>query len=190
MEAGYIAQGYLPPSGMVFVADGDLEAIAVQTDFLGVNYYTRGVMRDAEAKDNLPQTVFDTDLERTDMGWEVYPQGLYDLLNRLHFEYTIPKLYVTENGASYGEGPDDAGHIPDQRRLNYLRDHFTACHKAIQNGVPLKGFYVWSLMDNFEWAKGYTQRFGIVWVDFETQQRLPKDSALWYKEVISQNGFD
>lgn len=190
MEAGYIAQGYLPPSGMVFVADGDLEAIAVQTDFLGVNYYTRGVMRDAEAKDNLPQTVFDTDLERTDMGWEVYPQGLYDLLNRLHFEYTIPKLYITENGGSYNEGPDDAGHIPDQRRLNYLRDHFTACHKAIQNGVPLKGFYVWSLMDNFEWAKGYTQRFGIVWVDFETQQRLPKDSALWYKEVISQNGFD
>ena len=123
------------------------------------------------------------------MGWEVYPQGLYNLLNRLHFEYQMPKLYVTENGCSYSEGPDADGRVADQRRLDYLRDHFAAARQAMQNGVPLAGYFVWSLMDNFEWAKGYTQRFGIVWVDYETQQRIPKDSALWYKEVIANRGW-
>ena len=106
------------------------------------------------------------------MGWEIYPQGLYHLLNRLHFEYRIPKLYITENGCSYATPPDVAGRVPDQGRLDYLRRHFTAAHDAMQNGVPLAGYFVWSLMDNFEWAMGYTDRFGIVWVDFDTQERI------------------
>lgn len=96
---------------------------------------------------------------------------------------------MTENGCSYSDGPDTDGHIADTQRLAYLRDHFAAVHRAMENGVPVAGYFVWSLMDDFEWAKGYTQRFGMVWVDYATQQRIPKDSALWYKEVIANRGW-
>jgi beta-glucosidase len=96
---------------------------------------------------------------------------------------------VTENGASYGTGPAANGQVADKERLAYLREHFRAAHRAIENGVPLAGYFVWSLMDNFEWGKGYTQRFGIVWVDYETQERIPKESALWYRDVIARNGL-
>ena len=176
------------PNGLDFVQPGDMEAIAVPTDFLGVNYYTRRVARDEEAADNWPQEVF-ADGPRTDMDWEIYPLGFYNLLNRIHFAYRPPKIYITENGASFLDGPDAAGRVADERRLAYLRDHFAAAHRAMHNGVPLAGYFVWSLLDNFEWAAGYTQRFGIVWVDYETQQRLAKDSALWYRQVIADNGF-
>ena len=129
-------------------------------------------------------------LPRTDMGWEIFPQGLYDLLCRLHFEYRLPKLYVTENGASFADGPGADGNVHDTRRIDYLRAHFAAAHRAIEAGAPLAGYFVWSLMDNFEWARGYTERFGIVWVDYETQERILKDSALWYKGVIAANAFE
>lgn len=188
MVADYQAAGYLPPEGLPWVQDGDLCAIATLTDFLGVNYYNRAVLR-AEEKGNLPITVHKApQSEWTDMDWEVYPEGLYDILVRLHFDYQPRKIFITENGASYSDGPDAEGRIPDQRRLKYLRDHFAAAHRAIGTGVPLAGYFVWSLMDNFEWDQGYKQRFGIVWVDYETQQRIPKDSALWYKQVIADNG--
>jgi beta-glucosidase len=187
MVQTYRDQGHLP-NGLDFVQEGDLDDIAVHTDFLGINYYMRGIARDEEAEDNLPPTVFKRD-DITEMGWEVYAPSLSDMLNRLHFDYRVPKIYITENGASYSDGPDGNGRIADSRRLQYLHDHFTAAHQAMQNGVPLAGYFVWSFMDNFEWAYGYSQRFGIVWVDYETQERLLKDSALWYKEVIAQNGF-
>lgn len=177
------------PDGFHFVQPGDMERIAVPTDFLGVNYYSRKVLRDETAANNLPQTRF-ADQPRTDIGWEVYPEGLYTLLNRLHFDYAPPKMYVTENGASYNVGPGEDGRIHDEQRRLYLRDHLAAAHRAIDNGVPLAGYFVWSLMDNFEWAEGYTQRFGIVWVDYETQQRTFKESALWYQQAIAANGFD
>ena len=184
--AGYAAA---LPNGLDFVLPGDLDAIASPTDFLGLNYYSRRVARDEGAADNLPQEIL-ADRPRTEMGWEEYPEGLYGLLNWLHFGYRPPKIYVTENGASFGNGPDAAGRVADTRRLNYLRDHFSAARQAMNNGVPLAGYFVWSLMDNFEWAEGYRQRFGIVWVDYETQQRIPKDSALWYRDVIAANGFE
>jgi beta-glucosidase len=146
------------------------------------------VVRDESAADNLPQTLFPAPADQhTDMGWEIYADGLFKLLCRLHFEYQAPRLYVTENGCAYADGPDAQGRVRDLRRLNYLRDHFAAVHRAIAAGAPVEGFFVWSLLDNFEWAKGYLQRFGIVWVDFATQERMPKDSALWYKEVIAAN---
>lgn len=190
MVADYATQGHLPAEGLAFIQPNDWEAITVQTDFLGVNYYTRMVLGAESRQQNQSQSAFQgADLERTDMGWEVFPDGLYNLLNRLHFEYQPPKLYITENGASYSDGPDDTGHIDDRRRLDYLRQHFTVAHRAIQNGVPLAGYFVWSLLDNFEWAKGYVQRFGIVWVDYETLERTPKASALWYKDVIARNGL-
>jgi beta-glucosidase len=192
MVAAYTAAGHLPPTGPAFVQDGDFAAITMPTDFLGVNYYSRAVISAAMLAAEAPPEALPgpTDVERTDMGWEVYPQGLYDLLTRLHHDYRPARLYITENGASYSDGPDGDGRVHDERRRRYLRDHFAACRRAIDAGVPLAGFFVWSLMDNFEWAKGYTQRFGIVWVDYATQQRMPKDSALWYRQVIADNAVD
>lgn len=184
MVEHYSQQGYLP-DGMRFVLPGDLEAIATPLDFLGVNYYTRAVRSAAGSYDNAPSP--DGSSALTEMGWEVFPEGLYQLLTRIAFTYRPAKLYVTENGASFSDGPDEAGRIPDGRRIGYLRGHLQACARAIESGVPLAGYFVWSLLDNFEWAKGYTQRFGVVWVDFETQQRLPKDSALWYRQCIEAN---
>jgi len=122
------------------------------------------------------------------MGWEVYPDGLYELLVRLHRDYKIPEIYITENGAAFKDEVTPDGKVHDERRLNYLREHFLRAHKAIQDGVPLKGYFVWSLMDNFEWAHGYTKRFGIVYVDYETQKRIIKDSGYWYQKVIAENG--
>jgi beta-glucosidase len=124
------------------------------------------------------------------MGWEVYPQGLYELLNRIHFHYRPAKMYVTESGASYGDAPGPDGRIRDRRRIAYLRDHFAAAGRALANGAPLAGYFVWSLMDNFEWERGYAQRFGLIWVDYETQERRLKDSAHWYKGVIDSNAVD
>jgi beta-glucosidase len=188
MIAAYASMGYRDPEPS-YVHIGDMQAIAVPTDFLGVNYYTRAVIG-AESLTGTPESLPKLEnAEQTEMGWEVYPQGLYDLLMWLHTEYKPAKLYVTENGASYSDGPVD-GRVHDERRRVYLRDHFAVSKRAMDEGVPLAGYFVWSLMDNFEWAKGYTQRFGIVWVDYDTQQRIPKDSALWYHQVITENALD
>jgi beta-glucosidase len=184
-----LAQQGALAGGMDFVQPGDMNAIKVVTDFIGLNYYARHVIR-VDEPDNVPQTVFSTGIETDCEGWEVYPDGLFGVLSRIYFTYLPPKIYITENGASYSDGPDASGEIHDMRRTDYLRTHFTAAHRAIQAGVPMAGYYVWSLMDNFEWSKGYSQRFGIVWVDFETQQRIPKDSALWYSKVIQHNSVE
>jgi beta-glucosidase len=188
--ADYISAGHLPEQGMNFVQAGDMQAIAVPTDFIALNYYTRAVLRDESAAGNPPPLVHTApETELTEMGWEIYPEGLYQALCRVYFAYQAGKIYITENGASYGDSPDGDGHVRDERRTAYLRQHFAAALRAIQSGVPLAGYFVWSLLDNFEWAYGYSQRFGIIWVDFHTRQRVLKDSALWYKNVIHQNGF-
>lgn len=192
MTAEAIEAGELP-NGLDFVQPGDMQAIAVQTDFIGVNYYSRMLARDTSIPEeqNHPQTVFQApvnDVNYQEMeGWEVYPDGLFNVLCMLHFQYQAPQIYVTENGASWSDGPGADGKVHDTRRLNYLRDHLAAAHRAIAAGVPLKGYFAWSLMDNFEWAHGYQQRFGLIWVDFPSQRRILKDSALWYKEVIAAN---
>jgi beta-glucosidase len=192
MVADYRAAGRLPADWERLVASCDLKAIAEPTDFLGVNYYNRTVVRsDVPEHDNLPRTVFlAPESDWTEMGWEVHPDGLYRILCRLHFDYAPGPIYVTENGASWSDPPDGRGRIPDHRRLEFLREHFRAAHRAIQAGVPLKGYFVWSLLDNFEWDRGYGQRFGIVWVDYDTQARLPKDSARWYRRVIESNSAE
>jgi beta-glucosidase len=187
LVAEHIAAGNLHPEGLTFIQPGDLDAIATPTDFLGVNYYTTVVLQDEGGKQSL--VLSEPDVECTEMGFPVNPDGLHRLLNRLHFEYQPVKIYITENGASYSDGPDGDGRIRDERRLSYLREHLAAAHRAIECGVPLAGYFVWSLIDNFEWNKGYAQRFGIVWVDYQTQRRIPKDSALWYKQVIADNGL-
>ncbi len=174
---------------MDFVKAGDLETIAVPLDFLGVNYYTRGIARSDEAAEaeNAPRTAF-AGPEHTEMGWEVHPEGLYQLLGRLHFDYGFPALYVTENGAAYGDQIGSDGRVDDPARVAYLEAHFCEAARAIAAGVPLQGYFVWSLMDNFEWAHGYSKRFGLVYVDFETQERILKTSAHWYRRVIASNG--
>jgi beta-glucosidase len=179
------------PNGLDFVQDGDMKVIATPTDFIGINYYNRGVVRVNDPK-NEPQTVFPKPKgpeNWTEMDWEIHPDGLLNVLGRFYFSYQPRKLYVTENGASYSTAPDEKGTVPDELRTTYLRTHFAAAHRAIQAGVPLAGYFVWSLMDNFEWSHGYSQRFGIIYVDYQTQKRYLKDSAKWYKGVIKKNGF-
>ena len=173
---------------MDFVQAEDLEAIAAPLDFLGVNYYTRTIVRSSQIaeENNAPRTVLPNN-ERTEMGWEVYPEGLYDILCRLHFDYRFPVLYVTENGAAYGDEVGADGSVDDPKRVAYLREHINAARRAIAAGVPLRGYFVWSLLDNFEWTHGYSKRFGLVYVDYPTQQRVLKRSAHWYGRVIAAN---
>jgi len=123
------------------------------------------------------------------MDWEVYPEALYELLVRLQADYDVPKPYITENGAAYRDVPGPDGQVDDPDRLSYLKRHFVQCHRAIQAGVPLAGYFVWTLMDNFEWAWGYTRRFGIVYDDFPTQRRTVKSSGRFYRQVIADNGL-
>lgn len=184
-----IMRGHLSSADLPFVNPGDLEAISAPLDFLGVNYYGRTVMREDESGKPAAVRVVSEE-ELTDMGWEVYPGGLHDLLLRLKREYGPPKIYITENGAAYADGPDEAGRIEDSRRVEFLRGHLLAAHRAIGDGVRLAGYFVWSLLDNFEWAHGYTKRFGLYWVDFSTQKRIPKKSAFWYRDVVGKNAVD
>jgi beta-glucosidase len=162
---------------------GDLAAIAQPMDYLGVNYYTRSVVsasgEDWKAKER--------GLPVSDMDWEIYPQGLTDLLCLLHRDYPgLPPVYVTENGGAFKDDTVVNGRVQDDDRTAYLRDHIAAVASAMQQGVPMAGYMVWSLMDNFEWASGYLKRFGIVHVDYATQVRTPKASADWYRDFIAR----
>jgi beta-glucosidase len=157
---------------------GDLALIARPLDFLGINYYFR-VLYGVEGR--VPGS------EYTDMGWEVYAPGLERTLLRLHADYQLPPILITENGAAFPDEIGIDGRIHDTRRIHYLQTHLAAVARAIEQGVNVQGYFVWSLLDNFEWAYGYSKRFGIVHVDFATQRRTPKDSALWYARSAAQN---
>jgi beta-glucosidase len=184
-----VAVGHLGGHELPFVWQGDMETIVAPLDYLGVNYYSRVVIRAGE--DGRPQAVqMVPDEELTDMGWEVYPAGLTELLERLHRDYSPPQIYITENGAAYADAPDDTGRIADTRRIDFIHRHLRAAHRALISGVPLAGYFVWSLVDNFEWAHGYKKRFGLYWVDYETQKRIPKDSSVWYHTVIETNAVN
>ena len=176
---------------MSFVQPGDLEAIAAPLDFLGLNYYFRNIARSSllPESENAARTAVPNG-EHTEMGWEVYPEGMYEMLGNLHFGYDFPAFYITENGAAYPDevGPD--GQVDDPRRILYIRRHLQKTLAAIRIGVPVRGYFVWSLMDNFEWTQGTSKRFGLVHVDFQTQQRTLKASANWYENVIRENAID
>ena len=166
---------------------GDLEVIAAPTDFLGINYYTPAFVRDAPGEGGLAVEQVRQEGEYTAMDWFVYPQGLYDLMQRVHRDYPTGPLYITENGAAYEDAPPQDGRVADPERTRYYELHLAACRRAIDDGVPLAGYFAWSLMDNFEWAFGYTRRFGIVYVDFATQERTIKDSGHWFSRVVREN---
>jgi beta-glucosidase len=169
------------------ILPGDMELIAAPIDFLGVNYYSRAICHDSSAPAGarvLCQRVPDDVTER---GWEVNAPGLYDLLVRLHREYAFPMYYVTENGAAYHDEIAEDGQVHDWKRTDYIKQHLFALRQAIEAGVSVGGYFCWSLLDNFEWAFGYTSRFGLVRVDFATQRRIIKDSGNWFGRVARAN---
>jgi beta-glucosidase len=176
--------GVAPPP----IQEGDLATVAVPIDFLGVNNYSRSVVRGKAtppAADQCEQVAPVPGACYTEMAWEIYPQGLADLLVRLHRDYALPTLYVTENGAAFADHWEGGDHLSDPRRVEYLREHIQSLAQALAQGVPLRGYFVWSLLDNYEWAEGYSKRFGIVYVDYPTQRRIIKDSGRWYANFIA-----
>jgi beta-glucosidase len=184
-----------------FVSDRDADCIAEPIDFLGINYYSSFMTRGLEE----PKIVVpgerptpwigcqdvefvDRGLTKTHMGWDVIPSGLTATLQRVARDYSVPSIYVMENGAAYPDEVSD-GQVHDVERADYIEEHIAACHLAVSAGVPLHGYFVWSLLDNFEWAWGYERRFGIVSVDYHTQERTVKDSARRYAQIAGSNGL-
>jgi beta-glucosidase len=187
MVADYARAGHIPASGVPEARDHDFAAIAAPTDFLGVNYYTRRIVRSETVPEasNAPVTLaLPPASELTTMGWEVCSEELYRLLCRLQFEYSPPRMFVTENGSAWRDTVAADGRVHDPERVGYLRGHLAATGRAIAAGARVAGYFAWSLLDNFEWERGYTQRFGIIHVDYQTQVRTPKDSALFYRDTI------
>jgi beta-glucosidase len=194
LEDGRLVRWYLDPlfkasyprdvlehlgSDAPHIEAGDLEIIATPMDFMGVNYYSRSVVSAVE-----PWDVHRSGRQVTEMGWEVYPEGLTELLVRLKDDYPVPPMYVTENGGAFKD-LNTNGRIHDAARTDYIARHIDAMAEAIRLGVVMEGYMVWSLLDNFEWASGYEKRFGIVHVDYATQRRTLKDSAVWYRTFLN-----
>ena len=197
-----LLEEYVGIVGDDFIHADDMATISADIDFLGVNYYTRNILA-ARDEAHEPWTrkttlsefgdfndVTPHETPRTTKDWPIDPDGLHDLLVWITESYGKIPLYVTENGAAFIDYVDQSGAVHDSQRVDYLRDHFAAAHRALASGVDLRGYFVWSLFDNFEWADGYSQRFGLVFIDYHTQERILKDSARWYKSVISANGVD
>jgi beta-glucosidase len=171
-----------------FILDGDADAIAGRSDWLGINYYTRRVVAHAETG---PERAFPWqvvgprgDVPRTDESWEIVPSSLTDLLLRLHADYPGTPLFITENGGIFGDAPTHDSRVHDVRRTHLLRDHVLAVEAAIEGGADVRGYLHWSLMDNFEWALGYRPRMGLTYVDYRTGERTIKDSGRYYAELI------
>ena len=160
------------------IKDTDMTDISESVDFVGVNYYTRNFSSTGN-----PWDVASTGNQVTDMGWEVYPDGLCELLCRLNNDYDIGTLMVTENGAAFKDILED-GQVNDVERQSYIQSHIFATLEARRRGVPVEGYFVWSLLDNFEWASGYEKRFGIIHVDYESLERTPKASSFWLTEYL------
>ncbi|HYP20444.1 MAG TPA: GH1 family beta-glucosidase [Chloroflexia bacterium] len=183
-----LLRAHYPPSVQATVEEsgvdakpGDLALIAQPLDFMGVNFYRRMVF------DEQGEPARVEGAEYTEMDWEVHAPAFKRLLLRIGREYRHPPLYITENGASFVDELGQDGKVQDPRRVSYLREHLGAVREAMSEGVDIRGYFVWSLLDNFEWAKGYSKRFGIVYVDYPTQRRIVKDSGEWYAQAIARN---
>ena len=193
--------------GFSVVREGDLEAISAPLDFLGINYYSPAVVADRSTVDHACRTglaapvlepeaateelgvvrLVHADARRTAMAWEIDPEGLAELLRRLARDYAVPPMYITENGAAFGDYVDPDDQVIDDERIAYLDEHLGAVARVIEDGVDVRGYFCWSLLDNFEWAHGYGKRFGLVWVDYPTGRRVPKKSFTWYRDVVKAN---
>jgi beta-glucosidase len=168
------------------VQDGDLKAISQRIDFLGVNYYFPQRVRPDPSRQPLELASVLPPPPTTAMGWEVDPDGLHELLVRVRRDYGDVPIYITENGAAFEDGPVVNGTLEDPRRVDYLQSHVQALARAIADGVDVRRYFAWSMLDNFEWEHGYSKRFGLVYVDYSTQRRVPKRSALWYRDFIAR----
>ncbi len=194
-DADVLAEAALVTDPAGHIRDGDGAIIATPTDYLGINFYgPERMMLDPAADEGVPQwpgrrgvTHATWDVHRTAMGWPVDPAGLTHLLHRIRDEYGHFPFYITENGAAYEDSVADDGYVHDADRTAYLAGHLTAVAAMLDEGLDIRGYFVWSLLDNFEWSFGYDRRFGIVWVDYDTYERTIKDSGLWYGEVARRN---
>lgn len=176
---------------------GDAERVRAPLDFIGINLYTRTRVAAAGGEqDPLGVGAVQVggqggeDGPKTDFGWEVWPRALYDMVMRVHREHPGLPIEITENGCAYHDAPDAKGVVRDPRRIEFYRGYLEALHQAIEEGAPVRGYHAWSLLDNFEWSEGYSQRFGLTWVDFETGDRTLKESGRFYGRVAAENGFD
>lgn len=189
------ALAFLPES-MMAIKSGDLEKMKAPLDFIGVNLYYRTIASASTTMERLTNTqqwlfpvkmVAGNQGPRTDMGWEIWPQALYDVVTRLTRDFNRPAIEITESGCAFNDVPDTSGAIHDGRRIGYHRKYLQALAQAIADGADVRGYHAWSLMDNFEWAEGFSQRFGLAYTDFKTQQRTIKDSGRWYAKVAAEN---
>ncbi|HKT90374.1 MAG TPA: GH1 family beta-glucosidase [Candidatus Sulfotelmatobacter sp.] len=184
------------PKRTMGIKSGDMEKTRVPLDFIGINLYYRVIASSPgiiERATHLQDWLFPVKMgggdqgPKTDFGWEVWPKALYDMVTRITSEYNRPTIEITESGCAYNDGPDSSGAIHDARRTDYHREYIAALARAMAEGADVRSYHVWSLMDNFEWAEGYSQRFGLAYLDFKTQQRTLKDSGRWYADVASRN---
>jgi beta-glucosidase len=169
------------------VETGDMETIAAPIDFLGVNYYTRSVNHDPVGGEGSRILNTRSEIKLSGRDWEIYPQAMYDLLVTIGSAYHFKDIYLTENGASYHDVLSPDGRIHDNLRVDFLHKHLSTLLRTIEAGVPVRGYFCWSLMDNFEWACGTSSRFGLAYTDFETQKRTLKDSGIWFGKVARAN---
>lgn len=181
-----IFAGHYPSAALDFYSDkvpeiqsGDMELISQKLDFLGINFYARQVVG-PDGPVRVP------DAEYTEMGWEVHAPALRKLLVDMNREYQLPPIFITENGAAFADTLGADGHVHDTRRIDFLSEHIAQARLAMDDGVKLRGYFVWSLLDNFEWSYGYSKRFGLIYVDYATQRRIIKDSGEWYARVIGR----
>jgi len=202
--SSYVNEWFLDPiyrgdyPGLMREAFGDLlpsftaeerEIVQSPLDFVGVNNYSRTIVRHEEEQ-FLEARQVGAPGPVTHMDWEIYPDALREILSWVHTRYAPPSMMITENGAAFKDEPDDAGRVNDSARVAYLQTYLSKAHQAFEEGVPLTGYFLWSLLDNFEWSYGFSKRFGIIHVDYETQRRTVKRSGEWYAQTISDNAFE
>lgn len=172
------------------IRPGDMEAIRDRLDFIGVNLYQRAIVRATDDTKNVGYAQVPGTGPRTAFNWEVWPAALYQMIKRVDRDYGHPPIYVTENGCSYPTAPGDDGRVHDQERIDFYNGYIGQVARAADEGCDVRGYYAWTLLDNFEWATGFSQRFGIVHTDFETQQRTVKDSGYWFRDLIAKGEID
>ncbi len=184
------------PETVMRIKSGDLDKMRAPLDFVGINLYYRTIASAPGALERISHTqqwLFPVKLTggqqgpKTDIGWEVWPQSMYDMVMRITRDFNRPQIEITESGCAYNDGPDANGVIRDTRRIDYHRQYLQALARAISDGADVRGYHAWTLMDNFEWAEGFSQRFGLAYVDFKTQQRTIKESGRWYAKVAAEN---
>ena len=189
------ALAFLPETAMGIKSE-DLTKMRAPLDFIGINLYYRTIASAPGLMERLSHVqdwLFPVKMvagqqgPKTDIGWEVWPQALYDVVTRITRDYNRPQIEITESGCAYNEGPDASGEIRDTRRIEYHRQYLQTLARAMADGADVRGYHAWSVMDNFEWAEGFSQRFGLAYVDFKTQQRTLKDSGRWYGKVAAEN---